>query len=72
MSDATAGSPVVHGYHAHVHYDAASLQVAWRLREALAARFAVELCRFGGEPVGRHPSIQMHRRGYSQSLLPKS
>jgi aromatic ring-cleaving dioxygenase len=65
MSDATAGSPEVHGYHAHVHYGAASLQVAERLREALTARFAVEL----GRP---HPIVHMHRRAYSRSLLPKS
>ena len=72
MSDATAGSPEVHGYHAHVHYGAASLQVAERLREALTARFAVELGRLGGEPVGPHPVVQMQRRAYSRSLLPES
>jgi len=33
MTNATAGTPEVHGYHAHVYYDAASRPVAEKLRE---------------------------------------
>jgi DOPA 4,5-dioxygenase len=58
MSNATAGSPEVHGYHAHVYYDAATRPVAEKLREALAADFPVELGRFSGEQVGPHPVPQ--------------
>jgi aromatic ring-cleaving dioxygenase len=58
MSNATAGSPEVHGWHAHVYYDAATRPVAEKLREALAADFPVELGRFSGEQVGPHPVPQ--------------
>ena len=50
--------PAVHGYHAHVYYDAETLPVAERLRERLAAAFPVELGRFSGEQVGPHPVPQ--------------
>jgi len=58
MTDALAGSPEVHGYHAHVYYDADTLPVAQKLRETLAASFPVELGRFSGEAVGPHPVPQ--------------
>jgi aromatic ring-cleaving dioxygenase len=54
----SAGSPAIHGYHAHVYYDAATFPVAERLRERLAATFPVELGRFSGEQVGPHPVPQ--------------
>ena len=58
MTNASAGSPEVHGYHAHVYYNAATLPVAEKLRETLAASFPVELGRFSGEAVGPHPVPQ--------------
>jgi aromatic ring-cleaving dioxygenase len=53
-----SGSPDVHGYHAHVYYDADTLPVATQLRETLAARFPIEIGRFSGEQVGPHPVPQ--------------
>ncbi|MEE8270381.1 MAG: DOPA 4,5-dioxygenase family protein [Alphaproteobacteria bacterium] len=44
------------GYHAHVYYDAATRPAAEDLREALAARFDVELGRWHDAPVGPHPT----------------
>lgn len=58
MTNATAGTPKVHGYHAHVYYDAATRPVAEKLRETLAAGFPVELGRFSGDAVGPHPVPQ--------------
>jgi len=54
MTNVSTGSPEIHGYHAHVYYDAASFPVAEKLRETLAAKFPVELGRFSGDPVGPH------------------
>jgi aromatic ring-cleaving dioxygenase len=48
----------VKGYHAHVYYSAETLPVAERVRQALGARFAVELGQFSGEQVGPHPVPQ--------------
>ena len=73
MTDATAGSPEVHGYHAHVYYDAATLPVAQKLRETLAASFPVELGRFSGEQVGPHPVPQFQvifKEDAFQSVVP--
>jgi aromatic ring-cleaving dioxygenase len=58
MTDASAGSPAVHGYHAHVYYNADTLPIAEKLRETLAATFPVEMGRFSGEAVGPHPVPQ--------------
>jgi len=58
MSEQSAGSPAVYGYHAHVYYDAETFPVAEKLRETIAARFPVELGRFSGEQVGPHPVPQ--------------
>jgi len=58
MTNATAGTPEVHGYHAHVYYDDATRPVAEKLRETLAADFPVELGRFSGDAVGPHPVPQ--------------
>jgi DOPA 4,5-dioxygenase len=43
------------GYHAHVYYDADSKPAAAALREAIEARFAVQLGRWHDRPVGPHP-----------------
>ena len=53
-----SGTPDVHGYHAHVYYDADTLPLATQLRETLAANFPVEIGRFSGEQVGPHPVPQ--------------
>jgi len=53
-----SGTPDVHGYHAHVYYDADTLPVATQLRETLATNFPVEIGRFSGEQVGPHPVPQ--------------
>jgi aromatic ring-cleaving dioxygenase len=53
-----SGTPDVHGYHAHVYYDADTLPVATQLRETLATKFPVEIGRFSGEQVGPHPVPQ--------------
>ena len=47
----------IKGYHAHVYYpDAKARAAAERVREALAAKFEVELGRWRDEPVGPHPT----------------
>src|SRR4051812_867867 len=47
-------APAVRGYHAHVYYDAATRERAARLRDELAARFAVRLGRWHDVLVGPH------------------
>ncbi len=41
-------------FHAHVYYEAATREVAERVREGLAQRFVVELGRWHEQPVGPH------------------
>ena len=48
----------LHGYHVHIYYDDATLPVATKLRESLAANFAVQLGRNSGI-AGPHPVPQM-------------
>ena len=43
------------GYHAHVYYDPADRAPAERLREAIGARFEVQLGRWHDKPIGPHP-----------------
>jgi aromatic ring-cleaving dioxygenase len=45
----------IHGYHAHVYYDAGSRETAARLREAIERSFRVVMGRWRDEPVGPHP-----------------
>ena len=45
----------IHGFHAHVYFDAASLEQARALCEAARDRFAVEMGRMHQKPVGPHP-----------------
>lgn len=48
-------APTVHGYHAHVYFDASTLPQARALCEAAAARFALRMGRVHEKPVGPHP-----------------
>jgi len=54
----TNASPQVHGYHAHVYYDAATRPEAAKLRDALAANFPVRAGALRDDPVGPHPVSQ--------------
>jgi aromatic ring-cleaving dioxygenase len=45
----------IHGYHAHVYYDAQSKQAAARLREAIEGEFSVHMGRWRDLLVGPHP-----------------
>lgn len=58
MTDASAGAPTLHGYHAHVYYDQETLPRAERLRETLAANFLVQVGRLNDAPLGPHPVSQ--------------
>lgn len=58
MSEASGATPQIYGYHAHVYYDADTLPVAERLRDALAAAFPVEIGQFSGAEIGPHPVPQ--------------
>lgn len=53
----TLNPSVIHSWHAHVYFDAASRNAAWQLRETLATALAgrMELGRFHERPVGPHP-----------------
>ena len=45
----------IHGYHAHVYYDAESKPAAAALREAIEARFDMRMGRWHDRLVGPHP-----------------
>ena len=51
----TDTQPTIHGYHAHVYFDAATLPQARALCEAAAARFPLKMGRVHERPVGPHP-----------------
>jgi aromatic ring-cleaving dioxygenase len=50
----TRSADVIRGYHAHVYYDSSTRDVAVALREALVARFDVELGQLFDAPHGPH------------------
>ena len=58
MTNTSAGSPAVHGYHAHVYYDAETRPRAERLRETIAATLGIEVRDLSDEPRGPHPEPQ--------------
>ena len=45
----------IHGFHAHVYYDAATLEQASRLCEAARQRFSLSMGRMHQRQVGPHP-----------------
>ncbi len=47
--------PDIRSYHAHVYFDADTREEARRVREAVEARFDVEMGRWHEKPVGPHP-----------------
>ena len=47
--------PRIHGYHAHVYFNADTLAQARALCEAAAARFPLKMGRVHEKPVGPHP-----------------
>ncbi|MDT4876837.1 Dopa 4,5-dioxygenase family [compost metagenome] len=48
-------TPHIHGYHAHVYFDAATLEQARALCEEAARRFELKMGRVHQRPVGPHP-----------------
>ncbi len=48
-------TPTIHGFHAHVYFDAASLAQARALCLAAAGRFPLKMGRVHEKPVGPHP-----------------
>lgn len=44
----------IRGYHAHVYFDAGTREFAEQLREAIGARFEVNLSRVLDHPIGPH------------------
>lgn len=52
---AAADIAQVHGWHAHVYFDALSVGAARALYEEIAGRFPVEMGRFHERLVGPHP-----------------
>ena len=60
--------PAVRGYHAHVYYDPATRELAARLRDELAARFAVRLGRWHDALVGPH-TRSMYQVGFAPAVF---
>jgi DOPA 4,5-dioxygenase len=46
------------GYHAHIYYVPETRPAAQRLRETIAAKFAVKVSELSDEPRGPHPVSQ--------------
>jgi aromatic ring-cleaving dioxygenase len=51
----TPATPVIHGFHAHVYFNAQSVAQARALCEAAAAKFLLKMGRVHEKPVGPHP-----------------
>src|SRR3990167_3046915 len=52
----TPSPPAIHGWHAHVYFNADTLAQARALCEAAAARIPLKMCREHEQPVGPHPA----------------
>jgi len=55
MDPAPASEPRIHGFHAHVYFDAATLERARALCTHAAALFPLKMGRVHEKPVGPHP-----------------
>ena len=55
MNATTTPDPIIHGYHAHVYFNADTVTQARALCEAAAAKFPLKLGRVHEKPVGPHP-----------------
>jgi aromatic ring-cleaving dioxygenase len=55
MDTPDATDAVIHGFHAHVYFDASTLEQARALCQAAAQRFPLEMGRVHEKPVGPHP-----------------
>lgn len=53
-TEATTGT-TIHGWHAHVYFDASTIDQARSLCEGAAARFPLKMGRVHEKPVGPHP-----------------
>ena len=53
--DPTAAEPRIHGFHAHVYFNAQTVAQARALCEAAAKRFPFKMGRVHEKPVGPHP-----------------
>lgn len=54
-SNAFSDTPAIHGYHAHVYFDADTVAQARALCAAAAERFPLKMGRVHERPVGPHP-----------------
>jgi DOPA 4,5-dioxygenase len=58
----------IRSYHAHVYFDGSTRDVAEALRDAIAARFTVELGRVHDRPIGPH-SQPMYQLKFAHDVL---
>lgn len=64
----TKNISAITGYHSHVYYDGESKARAAQLRDAIEARFDVEMGRWHDNPVGPHPTGS-YQVAYGPELL---
>jgi len=64
MSDPSADTSRINGYHAHVYYSPQTRVIAERLRAAMGGRFQARLGNWHDEPVGPHP-VSMYQVAFA-------
>jgi DOPA 4,5-dioxygenase len=64
MSDASADSSQIKGYHAHVYYSPKTRAIAESLRTKIGERFQARLGSWHDEPVGPHP-VSMYQVAFA-------
>jgi DOPA 4,5-dioxygenase len=70
VSETEATSAAIHGWHAHVYFDAATRPQAEAVRAALAAAFpAATLGRWHDQPIGPH-TRGMYQVAFDPGLMP--